>query len=140
MATGGGMLLTRASAPLFLRGILSCFVSFKTFRSGNERAERDLAKSNLHSTFLPRPYYTDARSCILLLGRVAFCAQVPVVLACLMQAFGEEHRPRSYSHHATIASVQVCFNFHFGNAESEQTKADIAKVSLSGGKSGSANP
>ena len=76
------MLLVRASAPLFLRGILSCFVSFKTFRTGNERAERDLAKSNLHSTFLPRPYYTDARSCILLLGRVAFCAQVPFVLAC----------------------------------------------------------
>ena len=57
-----------------------------------------------------------------------------------MQAFGEEHRPRSYSHHATIADVQVCFNFHFGNAESKQTKADVAKVSLSGGKSGSAYP
>ena len=126
--------------PLFLRGIFSCFVFFKTFHTGNERVARDLAKSNLHSTFLPRPYYTDARSCILLLGRVAFCTQVPVVLACLMQAFGEEHRPRSYSHHATIASVQVCFIFHFGNAESKQTKANIVKASLSGGKSGSAYP
>ena len=132
------MLLTRASAPLFLRGILSCFVSFKTFRTGN-RVARDLAKSNLHHDFCHvRIIRTHVLAYCYRAG-FAFCAQVPVVFAPCASVWRRTSPTGLFSlcndHWRSVAlsSTWQC-------QKSKQSIADIAKVSLSGGKSGSAYP